>query len=103
MIQDVGRALNPFLIEGQVRGGVTQSQGFALGERLAYDENGQLLSGSFADYALPKAPDVPDIVVDLVEVPAPGSPFGARGVGEPSIIPGIAAIVMRCAMPAAPA
>ena len=92
VVQDVGRALNPLLIEGQIHGGVTQSQGFALGEQLAYDEHGQLLSGTFADYALSKAGDVPSIAVELIEVPAQGSPFGARGVGEPSIIPGVAAI-----------
>ncbi len=92
VVQDVGRALNPLLIEGQLHGGVTQSQGFALGEQLAYDDDGRLLSGTFMDYALPKAEDVPSIAVELVEVPAEGSPFGARGVGEPSIIPGVAAI-----------
>jgi len=92
VVQDVGRALNPLLIEGQIHGGVSQSQGFALGEQLAYNENGQLLSGTFMDYALPKAGNVPSIAVELAEVPADGSPFGARGVGEPSIIPGAAAI-----------
>lgn len=92
VVQDVGRALNPLLIEGQLHGGVTQSQGFALGEQLAYDENGQLRSGTFMDYALPRAEDVPSIAVELVEVPAQGSPFEARGVGEPPIIPGAAAI-----------
>lgn len=92
VVQDVGRALNPLLIEGQIHGGITQSQGFALGEELAYDEHGQLLSGTFADYAMPKATDVPSIAVELTEVAAQGSPFGARGVGEPSIIPGVAAV-----------
>lgn len=92
VVQDVGRALNPLLIEGQIHGGIIQSQGFALGEEMAYDENGQLLSGTFIDYALPKATDAPSIAVELTEVAAKGSPFGARGVGEPSIIPGVAAL-----------
>ncbi|MGQ0570246.1 MAG: xanthine dehydrogenase family protein molybdopterin-binding subunit [Armatimonadota bacterium] len=92
VVHDVGRALNPLLIEGQIHGGVTQSQGFALGEQLAYDRSGQLLSGTFMDYAMPKAEDVPSVAVELAEVPAKGSPFGARGAGEPSIIPGAAAI-----------
>lgn len=92
VVQDVGCALNPLLIEGQIHGGITQSQGFALGEEMAYDEKGQLLSGTFMDYALPKATDVPSIAVELTEVAATGSPFGARGVGEPSIIPGVAAV-----------
>jgi CO/xanthine dehydrogenase Mo-binding subunit len=92
VVQDVGRALNPLLIEGQIHGGVIQAQGLALAEQLAYDEDGRLVSGTLADYALSKAADAPRIAVDLAEVPAQGSPFGARGVGEPSIIPGAAAI-----------
>jgi CO/xanthine dehydrogenase Mo-binding subunit len=80
--QDVGRALNPALVEGQLRGGATQGLGWALSEQLAFDDQGQLLSGSFMDYAVPGAADVPEIETILVEVPSPDGPFGAKGVGE---------------------
>ncbi len=90
--QDVGRAINPLLIEGQVHGGATQGIGFALLEQLLYDEGGQLLTGSFMDYALPNASRVPSFEVLLIENPSPDGPFGARGVGEPPIIAGAAAI-----------
>lgn len=90
--QDVGRALNPPGIEGQVLGGVAQGIGFALYEQLVHDEEGQLVTGSFMDYALPKAEQVPPIETLLVEVPTPDGPFGARIVGEPPIIPVAAAV-----------
>jgi CO/xanthine dehydrogenase Mo-binding subunit len=80
--QDVGRALNPALVEGQLRGGATQGLGWALSEQMTFDDQGQLLSGSFMDYAVPAADDVPAIETILVEVPAPDGPFGAKGVGE---------------------
>jgi CO/xanthine dehydrogenase Mo-binding subunit len=91
-IQDVGRALNPSEVVGQVHGGVVQSVGRALGEELAWDGDGQLRTGSFLDYAMPSIDQVPDIGVDLVEVPSPHGPFGAKGVGEPPAVPGPAAI-----------
>ena len=84
--QDVGRALNPALVEGQMRGGTTQGIGWALFEELAHDENGQLLTGSFMEYAIPVAERVPDIDTLIVEVPAPDGPFGAKGIGEPPVI-----------------
>jgi CO/xanthine dehydrogenase Mo-binding subunit len=89
--QDCGRALNPALVEGQMRGGVAQGIGWALYEELRHDEAGTLLSGSFVTYALPRTEHVPPIETILVEVPAPEGPFGARGVGEASVIPGGAA------------
>jgi CO/xanthine dehydrogenase Mo-binding subunit len=91
-IQDVGHAINPPEIEGQVHGGSVQALGRALGEQLAYDSDGQLRSGSFIDYELPAADQVPDIDVRLVEVPSPVGPLGAKGVGEPPAIPGTAAL-----------
>jgi CO/xanthine dehydrogenase Mo-binding subunit len=91
-IQDVGKALNPPAVIGQVQGGALQGIGFALFEEMQYDDNGQLLTGSFMDYALPKTTQAPAIETILVEVPAPDGPFGARIVGEPPIIPGAAAI-----------
>jgi CO/xanthine dehydrogenase Mo-binding subunit len=90
--QDVGRALNPAAVTGQILGGAVQGIGWALTEQMVHDEQGQLLTSTFMDYAMPKAPSLPEIDVILVEVPAPDGPFGARIVGEPPIIPPIAAI-----------
>lgn len=90
--QDVGRALNPALVEGQMRGGAVQAIGWALFEELVHDEDGQLLSGSFLDYAIPTADRVPPIETLIVEVPAPDGPFGAKGIGEAPVIAGPAAI-----------
>ena len=90
-IQDVGRAINPPEVRGQIHGGSVQSIGRALGEQLFYEE-GQLRSGSFLDYELPSADQVPEIDVVLVEVPSPVGPLGAKGVGEPPAIPGPAAL-----------
>jgi CO/xanthine dehydrogenase Mo-binding subunit len=91
-IQDVGRAINPPEVEGQIHGGAAQALGRALGEQLAYDGEGQLRSGSFLDYELPTADQLPDIDVRLIEVPSPVGPLGAKGVGEPPAIPGPAAL-----------
>lgn len=91
-IQDVGHAINAPEIEGQVHGGSVQALGRALGEQLAYDADGQLRSGSFIDYELPAADQVPNIDVRLIEVPSPVGPLGAKGVGEPPAIPGTAAL-----------
>ena len=80
---DVGKAVNPLIVRGQVHGGVAQGLGQAVMERTAYDrESGQLLSGSFMDYALPRAADLPDIEVDLIEVPCGTNPLGVKGAGE---------------------
>ncbi len=91
-VQDVGRTLNPMAVEGQIRGGVAQGIGRALGEEMRWGDAGQLYSGSFLDYALPRATDVPPVEIALVEVPAEQGPFGAKGVGEPPAVPGAAAI-----------
>ncbi len=80
---DVGRAVNPMIVRGQVHGGVAQGFGQAVLERTAYDKaSGQLLSGSLMDYALPRAADLPDIEVDLIEVPCTSNPLGVKGAGE---------------------
>ncbi|MEX2611973.1 MAG: xanthine dehydrogenase family protein molybdopterin-binding subunit [Gaiellaceae bacterium] len=92
MAQDVGRALNPALVEGQMRGGVAQGIGWSLLEELAHDEDGQLLTGSFMDYAIPLAERVPAIDTLIVEVPAPDGPFGAKGIGEAPVIASAPAI-----------
>jgi len=90
--QDVGRALNPALVEGQMRGGATQGMGWALFEELDHNEDGHLLTGSFLDYAIPVADRVPDIEALIVEVPAPDGPFGAKGIGEAPVVAAAAAI-----------
>ena len=80
---DVGKVVNPMIVAGQVHGGVTQGIGQALLERTAFDPaSGQLLSGSFMDYAMPRADDVPDIEVHLIEVPCLTNPLGVKGAGE---------------------
>ena len=91
-IQDVGRAINPPEIDGQIHGGATQSVGRALGEQLVYDADGQLRTGSLLDYDLPTVDQMPEIDVRLIEVPSPVGPLGAKGVGEPPAIPGAAAV-----------
>ena len=90
--QDVGRALNPALVEGQMRGGAAQGIGWALYEELVHDEDGRLLTGSFLDYAIPTAERVPEIETLIVEVPAPDGPFGAKGIGEAPVVGAPAAI-----------
>ena len=80
---DVGKAVNPMIVRGQVHGGVAQGFGQAVLEQTSYDpQSGQLLSGSFMDYALPRAADLPDIEVDLIEVPCLTNPLGVKGAGE---------------------
>jgi CO/xanthine dehydrogenase Mo-binding subunit len=92
VVQDVGRALNPALVEGQMLGGAAQGIGWALLEELAHDETGQLLTASFLDYALPRAEALPRIDTVIVEVPAPDGPFGAKGIGEAPVVAGPAAV-----------
>jgi carbon-monoxide dehydrogenase large subunit len=83
VVDDVGHALNPLIVRGQVHGGVAQGLGQALWERTSYDaQSGQLLSASFMDYALPRADDLPDIDVDLIEVTCETNPLGVKGAGE---------------------
>jgi carbon-monoxide dehydrogenase large subunit len=80
---DVGKAVNPMIVRGQVHGGVAQGFGQAVLEHTAYDkQSGQLLAGSFMDYAMPRAYDLPDIEVDLIEVPCVSNPLGVKGAGE---------------------
>jgi CO/xanthine dehydrogenase Mo-binding subunit len=90
--QDVGFAINPAEVEGQIHGGVTQGLGWALFEGFSYDENGQLLTSTLMDYALPHSQDVPNITPLMVEIPSASGPFGAKGVGEPPVVPVAAAV-----------
>ena len=90
--QDVGRAINPAAIDGQIIGAVAQGVGWGLYEQMVHDESGQVVTGSLLDYVLPRAAAVPQVDTRLVEVPSPDGPFGARGVGEPPVIPVAAAL-----------
>ena len=90
--QDVGKAIHPSYVEGQIQGGVTQGIGWALNEEYIYDKQGRLDNAGFLDYRCPVASDVPMIDAVLVEVPNPAHPFGAKGVGEVNICPPMAAI-----------
>ncbi|HRA32884.1 MAG TPA: xanthine dehydrogenase family protein molybdopterin-binding subunit [Thermomicrobiales bacterium] len=90
--QDVGHALNPAAVEGQMIGAVAQGIGWGLYERLIHDSDGQMTSSTLMEYALPHAAAIPHVEVIIVEVPSPDGPFGARGVGEPPVVPGAAAI-----------
>jgi carbon-monoxide dehydrogenase large subunit len=81
-VNDFGTVINPLMVEGQTHGGVVQGIGQALMEHTVYDENGQLLSGSYMDYALPKATHVPDFAVMSHPVPATTNPLGVKGCGE---------------------
>ena len=90
--QDIGRAVNPVLVEGQMEGGATQGLGFGAMEGYRYNAEGRLLNADLLDYPLPTALDIPTIQTVMVEEPAPDGPYGGKGVGEPPIIPGAAAL-----------
>ena len=92
-VDDCGRVLNHYLTEAQIHGGLAQGISQALYEEVFYDQDGQLLSGTLMDYALPIAAQVPDFVTALVETPSPNNPLGAKGVGEAGCIGGPPAIV----------
>lgn len=90
--QDAGFALNPLSVEGQMQGGVSQGLGLALWEEMLYDDQGRLLNGNLLDYRLPTTRDLPPIETIIVEVPSEEGPYGARIIGEPSIVAGLAAV-----------
>jgi carbon-monoxide dehydrogenase large subunit len=81
-VDDVGRVMNRLLCEGQVHGGVAQGAGQALMEAIVFDTEGQLVTGSFQDYAMPRAEDFPDLVSEIAEVPSTTNPLGVKGAGE---------------------
>lgn len=90
--QDVGRAIHPSYVEGQIQGGAVQGIGWALNEEYIYDDQGRLENAGFLDYRVPVASDLPMIDAIMVEVPNPGHPYGVKGVGEVNICPPMAAI-----------
>src|SRR6266571_1203658 len=101
-VDDCGPQVNPLLVEGQVQGGIAHSIGQALFERTVYDENGQLLSGEFMDYAMPRAKDIPEYQMDSTVTPSPSNPMGIKGVGEAGTIgatPAIANAVIDALSP----
>lgn len=94
VVDDVGVAINPMLVKGQMHGGVAQGVGQALFEAVVYDpESGQLLSGSFTDYAMPRAVDLPEITVAMHPVPTRANPLGVKGAGEAGTVGSIPAVI----------
>jgi len=101
-IDDCGPAINPMLIEGQIHGGIAHAIGQALYEQVVYDEEGQLVTGTFVDYALPTAAELPDFNTDRTETPSPVNSLGVKGVGEAGTIaatPAVTAAVLDALEP----
>ena len=92
-VDDCGPAINPMLIDGQVHGGIAHAIGQALFEQIVYDEEGQLVTGTFVDYALPTAAEVPSFETDRTETPSPVNSLGVKGVGEAGTIAASPAVV----------
>ncbi|MGW5431074.1 xanthine dehydrogenase family protein molybdopterin-binding subunit [Streptomyces sp. NPDC004059] len=92
-VDDVGRVVNPMIVEGQVHGGLAQGIAQALYEEAVYDDDGNLLSGTMADYLLPSAADLPEFVTDRTETPAASNALGVKGVGEAGTIASTPAVV----------
>ncbi|MBX3501706.1 MAG: xanthine dehydrogenase family protein molybdopterin-binding subunit [Alphaproteobacteria bacterium] len=90
--QDVGRAIHPAYVEGQMQGGVAQGIGWALNEEYIYDKNGRVDNASFLDYRMPVASDLPMLDTVMIEIPNPKHPQGVRGVGEVPLVPALAAV-----------
>ncbi|MBV9543393.1 MAG: xanthine dehydrogenase family protein molybdopterin-binding subunit [Chloroflexi bacterium] len=86
-VQDVGRAINPAAVEAQMHGGAVQGVGWGLFEQIVFDDQGTPITASFMDYTVPKASQSPSLEAVLVEIPSERGPFGAKGVGEPPVIP----------------
>jgi carbon-monoxide dehydrogenase large subunit len=81
-VDDVGKVINPMIVEGQIMGGIVQGVGQALWEQGVYDEGGQLLTGSMMEYALPHAESFPKFEIGRIETPSPHNPLGVKGAGE---------------------
>ncbi|MCI0608226.1 MAG: molybdopterin-dependent oxidoreductase, partial [Anaerolineae bacterium] len=92
-VDDVGKRINPMIVDGQIHGGIVQGVAQALWEGAVYDENAQLLSGSLMDYAVPKASFLPSIELGSTETPSPTNPLGVKGVGETGTIASTPAVV----------
>lgn len=92
-VDDVGRVINPMIVEGQVHGGLAQGIAQALYEEAVYDDEGNLVSGTMADYLVPSAPDLPEFVTERTQTPATTNPLGVKGVGEAGTIASTPAVV----------
>jgi carbon-monoxide dehydrogenase large subunit len=92
-VDDFGTVINPMIVEGQVHGGIAQGVGQALLEGAVYSNDGQLLSGSFMDYTMPRAANLPSFHVGLTETKAPSNPLGIKGCGEAGAIAAPAAVI----------
>jgi carbon-monoxide dehydrogenase large subunit len=92
-VDDFGKIINPMIVEGQVHGGLTQGIGQAMTEGAKYDSTGQLVTGSFMDYCIPRADDVPMFQVDTRETPCTHNPLGVKGCGEAGAIGAPAALI----------
>jgi len=92
-VDDVGRVINPMIVEGQIHGGAAQGIGQALMERIVFDASGQLLTGSFMDYAMPFAGDLPSFAVAQNGIPAHSNPLGVKGAGEAGVTPATSAVI----------
>ncbi|PYT09918.1 MAG: carbon monoxide dehydrogenase [Acidobacteria bacterium] len=92
-VDDCGKVINPMLVDGQVQGGIVQALGQAMYEEVVYDEQGQLVTGTLMDYAVPKASMIPWMELDRTETPSPVNPLGVKGVGEAGTIGATPAIV----------
>ncbi|MCH7714367.1 MAG: xanthine dehydrogenase family protein molybdopterin-binding subunit, partial [Chloroflexi bacterium] len=91
-LQDVGKAVHPSYVEGQIQGGAVQGIGWALNEEYFFNDKHEMVNSSFLDYRMPTSLDLPMIDTVIVEVANPGHPFGVRGVGEVCIVPPMAAV-----------
>jgi carbon-monoxide dehydrogenase large subunit len=91
-VDDCGPAINPMIIDGQVHGGIAHALGQALYERIHYDSDGQLVTGTFVDYCLPSAADLPSFETDRTETPSPVNSLGVKGIGEAGTIAASAAV-----------
>ena len=92
-VDDCGNKINPMIVDGQIHGGLAQGIGQALWEEAVYDDQGQLLSGSMLDYALPKASRFPTFELDETVTPSPVNPLGVKGIGEAGTIGSTPAVV----------
>src|SRR3954471_20553913 len=92
-VDDFGTVINPMIVEGQVHGGIAQGVGQALCERTVYDDKGQLVTGSFMDYCMPRAQDLPSFKIETAATRCPGNPLGIKGCGEAGAIAAPAAVI----------
>lgn len=92
VVHDCGTVINPMVVDGQVQGGVAQGIGGAMLEEIVYDEDGQLMNATLADYLVPTAAEVPHVILDHLESPSPLNPLGIKGVGEGGAVPAPAAL-----------